>query len=288
MILPRFELAEPISTREVCDILQKTDKVRVIAGGTDLLVNLKKKVFTADTLVSLSQVPDLNGISFSSSSGLTIGSMVRIADLAISPVIAAHYPGLANAAGKLGSPQIRNRATIGGNVCSARPAADMVGPLVAYGAIANIATAANSREERIERIFKGPGQTTLAKGEFLTGFKIPAPAKNTGISYIKYGIRHAMEIALVSVTSLVVIENEKCVTARVVLGAVAPTFIRCPATEEFLEGKAITGDVAEQAGYSASEICTPITDIRGTADYRRQLVRVLTKRTLLEAAGQIK
>jgi aerobic carbon-monoxide dehydrogenase medium subunit len=288
MILPRFELAEPKSTREVCDILQKTDQVRVIAGGTDLLVNLKKKVFTADTLVSLSQVPDLNGISFSSSSGLTIGSMVRIADMVISPVIAAHYPGLANAAGKLGSPQIRNRATIGGNVCSARPAADMVGPLVAYGAITNIATATNPREERIERIFKGPGQTTLAKGEFLTGFRIPTPAKNTGISYIKYGIRHAMEIALVSVTSLVVIENEKCVAARVVLGAVAPTFIRCPATEEFLEGKTITEDIAEQAGYSASEICTPITDIRGTADYRRQLVRVLTKRTLLEAAGQIK
>lgn len=288
MILPRFELAEPKTVQDVCNTLKQKDRVKVIAGGTDLLVNLKKKAFTADTVVSLSQIPELSGISFTANTGLTIGAMVRIAEIAVDPVIAANYPGLAAAAGKLGSPQIRNRATVGGNVCSARPAADMVGPLVAYRAIAQIATPSGTREEPVERIFRGPGQTTLGKDEFLTGIKVPAPAKNTGISYIKYGIRHAMEIALVSVTSLLVIENGKCTSSRVVLGAVAPTFIRCSATEEFLIGKTISEAVAEQAGYSAADICTPITDIRGTADYRRQMVRVLTKRTLLEAASRIK
>jgi CO/xanthine dehydrogenase FAD-binding subunit len=285
MILPRFELVEPTKIEEVCDILQKQEKVKVIAGGTDLLVNMKRKVIAADMLVSLSKIPELSGLFFSDKTGLEIGSMVRIADINVSPVIKAQYPGLATAAGKLGSPQIRNRATIGGNVSSARPAADMVGPLIAYGAIARIATPGGVREEPLEKIFKGPGQTTLAKGEFLMGMRIHTPEKNTGISYIKYGIRHAMEIALVSVTSLVVLEKGTCRLARVVLGAVAPTFIRCPKTEGFLTGKEISEQVVEEAGDLASQSCSPITDIRASADYRRQLVRVLTKRTINEAVA---
>ncbi len=283
MILPRFELEEPTKVNEVCNILQRHEKAKVIAGGTDLLVNMKKKVITTDMIISLSKIPELNEVSFSGENGIVIGSMVRIVELATSPVIKTNYPGLAIAAGKLGSPQIRNRATVGGNVCSARPAADMVGPLMAYEAIAVIASPGGIREEPIEKIFKGPGQTTLARNEFLTTIKIKQPAHSTGISYIKYGIRHAMEIALVSVTSLVVMEKNNCHSARVVMGAVAPTFIRAPKTEAFLAGKAISEKVVEEAGALASQECTPITDIRASADYRRQLVRVLTTRSLNEA-----
>jgi len=283
MILPRFDLEEPTTVKEVCNILQRHDKAKVIAGGTDLLVNMKKKVIVTDLLVSLSKIPELNQLSFSNDSGVAMGSMVRIAELAISPVIKTHYPALAIAAGKLGSPQIRNRATVGGNVCSARPAADMVGPLVAYGATAVITTPNGVIEEPIEKIFKGPGQTNLGKGEFLTTIKLKTPLKNTGISYIKYGIRHAMEIALVSVTSLVVIDNNTCRSARVVMGAVAPTFIRAPKAEASLTGKTVSEQLVEQAGELAAQECTPITDIRASADYRRQLVRVLTMRSLNEA-----
>jgi CO/xanthine dehydrogenase FAD-binding subunit len=283
MILPRFDLEEPTTVKEVCNILQRHDKAKVIAGGTDLLVNMKKKVIVTDLLVSLSKIPELNQLSFSNDSGVAMGSMVRIAELAISPVIKTHYPALAIAAGKLGSPQIRNRATVGGNVCSARPAADMVGPLVAYGATAVITTPNGVKEEPIEKIFKGPGQTNLGKGEFLTTIKLKTPLKNTGISYIKYGIRHAMEIALVSVTSLVVIDNNTCRSARVVMGAVAPTFIRAPKAEASLTGKTVSEQLVEQAGELAAQECTPITDIRASADYRRQLVRVLTMRSLNEA-----
>jgi CO/xanthine dehydrogenase FAD-binding subunit len=287
MILPKFDLNEPTTVKEVCEILQKHEKARVIAGGTDLLVNMKKKVIIPDVLVSLSTVPGLNSMDFSPDKGITIGSMVRIADIINSPEIKAHYPGLAESAGKLGSSQIRNRATIGGNICSARPAADMAGPLTAYGALAVIATPDGMREQPIEKLFKGPGQTTLGKGEFLVAFKIKVPDKNTGICYIKYGIRHAMEIALVSVTSLVVIEKNTCHSAKVVLGAVAPVFIHCPKTETFLNGKEISETVTEQAGEMASGECSPITDIRASADYRRQLVHVLTKRSLLQASKQL-
>jgi carbon-monoxide dehydrogenase medium subunit len=159
----------------------------------------------------------------------------------------------------------------------------MVGPLSAYGTIALIADASGEREEPLEKLFKGPGQTTLKKGEFLVGFKIKTPVKNTGISYIKYGIRHAMEIAMVSVTSLVVLDKYNYQSARVVLGAVAPTFIRAPKTEAFLTGKAVSEQVVQKAGEIAAQECTPITDIRASADYRRQLVRVLTMRSLNEA-----
>ena len=135
-------------------------------------------------------------------------------------------------------------------------------------------------------MFKGPGQTTIGKGEFLAGITIKSPAANTRYSYIKYGIRRAMEIALVSVTSLITLENNTCRSARIILGAVAPTFIRCPITEEFLTGKNLTEEVAGQAGQLAVDACSPITDIRASADYRRHLVQVMVKRSLLEAVSR--
>jgi CO/xanthine dehydrogenase FAD-binding subunit len=248
-----------------------------------LLVNLKKKAFTADTLISLDKVNDLKEMSYSDTEGLTLGSTVRIIDIADSPVINKVFPALSSAAGKLGSWQIRCRATIGGNVCSARPAADTIGPLLAYGATARIAGPDGEREEAIETIYKGPGQTTLGKGEMLAAIKIKPPAENTGVNYGKYGIRQAMEIALISATTLVTLEDGVCNTARIVLGAVAPTYIRCQKTENFLVGKTITEDIAEQAGQIASQSCSPITDIRASANYRRQLVKVMVKRNLLKS-----
>jgi CO/xanthine dehydrogenase FAD-binding subunit len=285
MILPRFELLEPTSVKEVCDILQRNNDTRVIAGGTDLLVNMKKKVIMAGTLVSLDKISELKDVSYSGKTGLTMGSMVRIADVAESPIIKTNYTTLATAAGKLGSLQIRNRATIGGNICSARPAADTIGPLIAYGAVARIASPDGAREEAIETIFKGPGQTTIQKGEFLTAITIKSPEENTVSSYIKFGVRRAMDIAVVSVTSLITLKNDTCSLARLVLGAVAPTFIRCLKAEEFLLGKDLSEDVAEQASQLATEASRPISDFRASADYRRHLVQVLVKRSLLETAS---
>ncbi len=286
MILPRFELMEPVSVSEACDILGQNEKAKVIAGGTDLLVNLKRRVISADVLVSLAGIPELTQI-LTGPAALTLGPMVTIADVANSPLIKASFPVLCQAAGRLGSWQIRNRATIGGNVCTARPAGDTIGPLIAYGATAEVTGAHGKRTEPFGKLFQGPGKTTIHPGELLTGIALATPAAHTGGSYVKYTLRNAMEIALVSVTSLLTIEHGVCRSARVVLGAVAPTFVRCPATEAFLVGKQITEDVAEEAGRLVIDACRPITDLRASADYRNTLVQVLVKRSLLEAAASV-
>ena len=283
MILPRFELKEPNSVSEACDILRQNGNARIIAGGTDLLVNLKRKVIKADRLVSLANIVELKETSFPDGASMALGPMVTIADITSSPMIKTNFRALYLAAGKLGSPQVRNRATIGGNVCTARPAGDTIGPLIAYGATAQITGATSERTQTLETLFRGPGQTSIKPDEILTAITLKRPANGTHGSYVKYTIRNAMEIALVSVTTVVSLERSVCRSATVVLGAVAPTFVRCPATENFLVGKKITEEVAESAGKLVVEACSPITDVRASADYRRRLVQILVKRSLLEA-----
>jgi len=285
VILPRFELAEPRSISEACDILGRNAKSKVIAGGTDLLVNLKRKVITTEVLISLARIPELSTTRSSAAASVALGPMMTIAEVAESPLVKASFPALCQAAGKLGSSQIRNRATLGGNVCTARPAGDTIGPLIAYGAVAQIAGARGERTEPFGALFRGPGQTTIRPDELLTGVTLPRPAPNTGASYVKYTIRNAMEIALVSATSVVTVDRGVCQSAKIVLGAVAPTFVRCKVTEAFLVGKKITDDIAEEAGHLVIDACAPITDLRASADYRRTLVQVLVKRSLLEAAA---
>lgn len=285
MILPQFQLAEPTTIRNACAALQNAEGSTVMAGGTDLLVRMKQKFTTAGLVVSLDKIPKLKSTAFSSRKGLTLGSMVTIAEVAESPVIRANYKVLSTAAGKLGSLQVRNRATIGGNICTARPSGDTIGALVAYDATLQITGPEGAREELLQNVILGPGRTTIARDEILTAINLPVPARNTGGSYTKYGVRNAMEIAIVSVTCLVSIQDGVCRSARVVLGAVAPTFIRCPAAEESLIGKKISEDVALRAARLASEASTPNTSRRGSAAYRRELVLVLTKRGLLEAAA---
>lgn len=285
MILPKFELLEPTTIRSACTALQNGESTKVLAGGTDLLVNMKKKLATADVLVSLEKIPRLQSNVYSSRKGLTLGSMVTIAEVAESSSVKTNFPVLAVAAGKLGSLQVRNRATIGGNICTARPSGDTVGPLIAYDATVQVTGVKGSREEPVQNFILGPGRTTLGKDEILSAITIKTPVKNTGGSYAKYGVRNAMEIAIVSVTCLVTIQNGACRSARIVLGAVAPTFIRCPEAEQFLVGKEISENVVEKAAQLSADVSTPNTSRRGTSEYRRTLVNVLVKRGLLEAAA---
>jgi aerobic carbon-monoxide dehydrogenase medium subunit len=265
-------------------MLRQDEKARVIAGGTDLLVNMKRGVASAGLIISLKRIPELRTIQMPGRTNLAIGPMMTIAEVASSSLVRDDFPVLANAAGKLGSMQVRNLATVGGNICTARPAGDTIGPLVAYGASARIANGNSERTESFERLFKGPGQTTVKHDEILTSVMLKKPAPDTRGSYIKYTIRNAMEIALVSVTTLLTMEGEICRQARVVLGAVAPTFVRCEVTEGFLIGKRVTPEVAKAAGKLVIDACSPITDLRATADYRRELVQTLVERSLLESA----
>jgi carbon-monoxide dehydrogenase medium subunit len=287
MIISNFEFEEPHSIAEACAILhQNPEKIKIIAGGTDLLVNMKKRLLKPERLVSLDKIAGLRGISSSEAGGLKMGPLATMTEIAGSKVITEKYPALSDAASKLGTPQIRSRATVGGNICTARPAADTLGPLMGYGAAVTLVSATGERRVLLDSFFTGPGQTVMRPDEILTEITLPPTIPKTGSCYIKFGIRRAAEIAVVSVTSVVALDprSDECRSARVVLGAVAPTFILCPASEKVLLGKRITEELAAQAGTVSAQICLPISDLRGSEDYRRMLVEVLTKRTLLEAS----
>ena len=287
MILPRFQFLEPETFEEVHQLVEKNKGDAVLmAGGTDLLVNLKRKVIKAKVVISLEKIKSLKQVHYSESAGLTLGSMVTVSELAETPIIKQKFPLLAIAANKIGSPQIRNRATIGGNICTARPAGDTIGPLTAYGAEVQLVLGKETRWEPISKFITGPGKTTRKEGEVIAAIRIkPFPA-NTGVSYIKYGVRKAMEIAMVSVTTAITFNGDKCEKATIVLGAVAPTFIRSNEAEEALVSHKVTLSAAEKAAELAAGGCRPITDVRASAEYRRDLVRVLTKRGIMEAAAQ--
>ena len=287
MILPRFQFLEPETFEEVHQLVEKNKGDAVLmAGGTDLLVNLKRKVIKAKVVISLEKIKSLKQVHYSESAGLTLGSMVTVSELVETPIIKQKFPLLAIAANKIGSPQIRNRATIGGNICTARPAGDTIGPLTAYGAEVQLVLGKETRWEPISKFITGPGKTTRKEGEVLAAIRIkPFPA-NTGVSYIKYGVRKAMEIAMVSVTTAITFNGDKCEKATIVLGAVAPTFIRSNEAEEALVSHKVTLSAAEKAAELAAGGCRPITDVRASAEYRRDLVRVLTKRGIMEAAAR--
>ena len=287
MILPRFQFLEPETFEEVQRLAEKNKGDAVLmAGGTDLLVNFKRKVITAKVVISLEKINSLKQVHYSEAAGLTLGSMVTIAELAETPLIRQKFSLLAIAANKIGSPQIRNRATVGGNICTARPAGDTIGPLTAYGAEVQLILGKESRWEPISKFITGPGKTTKKDGEVLAAIRIkPFPA-NTGVSYIKYGVRKAMEIAMVSVTTALTFNGDKCEKAAIVLGAVAPTFIRSTDAEASLISRKVTLADAEKAAGMAAGCCKPITDVRASAEYRRELVKVLTKRGIMEAAAQ--
>jgi carbon-monoxide dehydrogenase medium subunit len=287
VILPRFQFLEPETFEEVHHLVEKNKGDAVLmAGGTDLLVNLKRKVIKAKVVISLEKIKSLKQVHYSESAGLTLGSMVTVSELVETPIIKQKFPLLAIAANKIGSPQIRNRATIGGNICTARPAGDTIGPLTAYGAEVQLVLGKETRWEPISKFITGPGKTTRKEGEVLAAIRIkPFPA-NTGVSYIKYGVRKAMEIAMVSVTTAITFNGDKCEKATIVLGAVAPTFIRSNEAEESLVSQKVTLSAAEKAAELAAGGCRPITDVRASAEYRRDLVRVLTKRGIMESAAR--
>jgi CO/xanthine dehydrogenase FAD-binding subunit len=287
VILPRFQFKEPRTLIEALEIVnQNKGKVAFIAGGTDLLVNLKKKVVNYEVIISLEKIADLTVMKYSDKDGLTLGAMTRISDLEDSPLLKEKYPALAIAASGLGSLQVRNRATVGGNICTARPAGDMIGPLIAYDAVVRLVSNKGERFQRLEELFLGPGKTVLEEDEILVDMKLNAVTGKTGASYIKYTLRKAMEIAMVNITTVLAVQKGLCESARIVLGAVAPTYIRSTQAEDALIGEPFSEENIEQAAILAAGCCKPITDKRASADYRRDLVEVLTRRSIREAASR--
>jgi carbon-monoxide dehydrogenase medium subunit len=282
MLLPRFEFRRPASLKEACRILADYGGgAKVLAGGTDLLVNMKRKVLTPDCVVSLDNLDELAAVE-SSKTEVSIGPAVTASRLSSDRTIGLNIPVLASAAGKIGSPLIRNLATIGGNVANARPAADTAPPLMVLEARVVLTSVEGERDIPIDQFFVGPGETVMRPDEIISRIIVPKTADRCGGGYEKLGLRKALEIAIVNAAVFVVLtpNGQKIKAARVALGAVGPTPLRSPAAETALTGSSAGPKVLDKAAAAAIVDSCAIDDHRGTADYRCQMVEVLTRRAL--------
>ncbi len=286
MLLPKFEFHEPGTIKEALELKKKwSSTARFLAGGTDLLVHLKKKIITTDHIISLQKIEALSQIRDNKDS-VEIGACATMAKISGTPVIKEKFSALKSGVDNLGTHLIRNRATIGGNVTNASPAGDSLPALLIYKAVVLLESLDGKREIPIEEFFKGPGKTDMKVDEILTGFRLPTPPAHSGAHYIQLGKRKSSEINVVNVASFLEFDpkTKKILNTRIALGSVAATPIRALKAEALLKDK-----IAEEASfYKAGEIartedCKPIDDFRGSAAYRRAMVGVLTKRTLATA-----
>ena len=284
MLLPRFSYHRPSTLAEAVEVLAaQAGQAKVLAGGTDLLVNMKLGKLAPEHLVSLAKLEEL-GEASTSGDQVRIGALSRALDLAAGDK-AVVPAALAASAGAIGSPQVRARATLGGNLVTARPAGDMCVGLLALGASAVLAGPDGERKVALEDFFKGPGQTAIAENEILTGVEMAKPAAGRGGGFMKLGLRRALEIALVSVGAQIKLadDGKTIAEARVSLGAVAPTPLLAPTAAKALIGAQAGEDAFARAAQAAAGDAKPIDDHRGSAEYRRDMVAVLTRRAL-EAA----
>ncbi len=277
----RFEYFEPKSLTEAVQLLGSyAGRASVLAGGTDLLVEIREHVRRPDFVVNIKKIPDLDGLHYEDEVGLLIGALVTARTVETAPVVLDKFAGLAQAARELGSIQVRNRATVIGNLCRASPSADTAPPLIADAARARLFGPTGERELLLEDFFTGPGRTVLAADELLVRVDVPQPPPRTGKVYLKHGRRRAMELATVGVAVSLSLDDGVCSQARVVLGAVAPTPIRARAAEAALVGQLLDDRSVAAAAEAAMQAARPISDVRSSADYRREMVRVLTARAV--------
>ena len=283
----RFEYFAPGTVREAVEVLKGRPGAKLLAGGTDLLVQMKERARTPDTLVDVRRIPGADELSFDGESGLTIGAAVTMRQVELMAAAQLRYAGLAEGARVVGSFQIRNLATIVGNICNAAPSADAAPGLIAHGAKVKIAGPNGRRTMLVENFMTGPGRTTIRDGEFVVGIHVPVPPPRTGSAYVRHTPRGAMDIAMVGVGAAVTLapRTHACRDARIVLGAVAPTPLRARAAERMLTGQRLTDDLIAKAAETAAEEARPISDVRGSADFRREMVRVLTGRMVSAAFG---
>jgi CO/xanthine dehydrogenase FAD-binding subunit len=282
--LPKFEYVLPKTIDEALSVLAKNKgKARVLAGGTDLIPQLKSREVEAPVfVVDLKGVPGLDKISYDKKAGLKIGALATITAISQSALVKDNYPSLAQAAMSMASPQVRNRGTFVGNICSAVPSADSVPALLALGASVSIKGLKGERTVVLEKFFKGPRKTVLKPGELVTEILVPKPAPDTRQVYLKLAPRHAMDLAVVGVAVAGRCEGGVCKEVKIGLGAVAPTPVRAPMAEAMLKGKKITKELIEEAARNAITQCSPIDDHRASQEYRCDMVYVMTRRALTQ------
>jgi len=287
--LQAFEYAVPQTVDEAVSLLAaRGDQARVLAGGTDLIVQLREGRRRLEMVVDVKKIAEVNELSYDPQNGLRLGAAVPCYRIYGDAAIARAYPGLMDAFTLVGGTQIQGRASVGGNLCNSSPAADTTPALIVHNTICVIAGPNDRREVPVEQFCTAPGRNVLGRGEFLVAFRIPAPPKNFGAQYQRFIPRNEMDIAVVGVGSSVVLGDDRATVtaARIALGAVAPTPLLAEAAAAALIGKPVSEATIAAAAEAAIAIARPIADMRGAIEQRRHLVGVFTRRTLQVAIAR--
>lgn len=275
----RFELLQPRSLTEALEMKRDYgEKARVLAGGTDLLVLLKERKIRTDAVMSLRNLRELNFIR-AERQGVTLGALVSHSAAAASSIVRQKFPDLAEACAQVGATQIQNLGTIGGNLCNASPAADTAPPLLLMDAVLTLASTRGERRIPIHEFFLGPRQTLLQADEILKEIFIPQISGRRGATYLKLGRRQAMEIAIVGLGVAIHLNGSDRVVSecRVAMGSVAPTVVRARNAEKILRDREITNELVDEVAAVAADEARPISDVRGSAQYRLDMIRVLCR-----------
>ncbi|MBP3880413.1 MAG: xanthine dehydrogenase family protein subunit M [Lachnospiraceae bacterium] len=284
MSLPVFDYVKAGSVSEASRIAAEKGKQGVImAGGTDVILLLKDRVIPADTVIDIKGIEGMEGIEYTEGEGFKIGALTKLFDIQNSDVIKEKLPALSDAAHYVASAQIRRKGTLVGNICNASPSADTAPILVVMEAKVKVQSGDEEREIAIGDFFKGVKRTALVPGDIVTAVTIPELKKNEGSAYFKHAVRKAMDLAIVGVAAWIRMDGSKVADCRIAMGGVGITPLRAKNAEQILIGNEITDEILEKAGAAASEECSPISDVRASAEYRRDMVRVYTKRAVKKA-----
>jgi len=281
--LEAIDFATPKTIDEAVKLMaSKGDRARMMAGGTDIIVQLRAGRRSLDLVVDAKGIPELNELSYSAQNGLTVGAAVPCYKIYQHEEIASAYPGLIDCASLIGGIQIQGRASIGGNLCNAAPSGDTIPALIALGGVAHIVGPNGNRDVPAEDFCTGPGQSVLQDGEILVSITMPAPQAHSGVSYLRFIPRNEMDIAVAGVGTSVVLDEsgQNFVSARISLASVAPTPVFAKDAGDSLAGKPVSEATIQEASEKAMADAKPITDMRGTIRQRIHLVGVLTRRTL--------
>lgn len=285
----RFNYLEPRTIKEAASLLlQYQGMAKVIAGGTDLLNQIRLKMMKPEYIVDISYIPGFDYVEYDAEGWLSIGALATIRSLEMSAEIQERHPVLSQAAGLIGSMAIRNVGTIGGNLCHASPSAETAPSLIGLGASVKLVGADGERTVALERFFTGPGQTVLQAGELMVEIRVPPMPPHTKGIYLKHTTRGTVNPAIVGVAAIVALDGKRCQEIKVVLGAVAPTPIRVKKAEEILRGEEMNDALIEKAARAASDESSPISDVRASADYRKDMVKVFTRYALRRCHEVIK
>ncbi len=280
----KFDYVEPESIEEACELLeQHPDDAKLIAGGTALVIWMRMRLLNPAVVISLEKIPDFNYIRHDDKDGLRIGAGARHREIELAPVVRSRYPLLHETFRKVAQPRIRNMGTIGGNLCQGDPLTDPGASLMTLDAEITLASAKGKRVIPLEQFFIDYYQTDLSPGEILTEIRVPPPAKGLRWSHIKFMPRSQEDFATVGVALTMRAQNDHCEDIRLALNSVAPTILRAKRAEGVLRGKKITDNLLQEMGEIAATEVDPMDDNRGSAEYKREMVKVLVRRAAKEA-----